>query len=411
MRVCIVGSLPPPLGGVATYCYNLSAELCKLGAEVTFFDTNPNVDKTIADEIHDYEMLKRPLSLSKIFRIFSLGPPRVFILFWIKLFRECFKYKKNLGIPGVLNVCVIALSLFIKFSEKKVDLIHTQHAYPRSLSALIVGDVLNIPVVVTIHASEFTAMKLKKLRALAIHICSAANYVISVSEHTKEAAKKAGVANEIEVIYLGVDASFHGNYDTSELKKNFNLVKEKVILYVGWLIERKGPQLLLEAIIKLKDLKEDNFKVFFIGPDHGLKEKMESHIKKLNLNQVYVIAAVDDITLRKFYSLADIFVFPTMTEDEGFGLVAVEAMASETVVIGSRIGAIPEVVRDNESGFLFTVGDSDDLANKISVLLRNDKLLRKMKKRDAEYVRQNFSWKFTAEATLQVYERVVCAYG
>ena len=409
MRVCIVGSLPRPLGGVATYCYNLSSELSKLGTEVTFFDRNPNKDKIIPKGLNDYEMLNGSLSVFlKIFSNLTLSSLRSFIFLWIKLFAECFKFRKNLSIPGILNVYIIALSLFFNCSEKNIDLIHTQHAYSRSLSSLIVGNVLNIPVVVTIFASEFTSLNLKKLRPLAIHICNSANHVISISEHTKKAAKKAGVNSEIEVIYLGVDTSFHSHYDISECRNKFNLVDEKVILYVGWLIERKGPLLLLEAVARLKD---GNFKVFFIGPDHGLKEKMESYIRKLNLNSVYVIGSVDDLTLRRFYSLSDIFVFPTMTEDEGFGLVAVEAMASETVVIGSRIGAIPEVVRENESGFLFDVGDSNDLANQISILLKNDEFLYKMKKRAAEYVRQNFSWNFTAKATLNVYEKVVCAYG
>jgi glycosyltransferase involved in cell wall biosynthesis len=405
LRVCIVGNLPLPIGGVATTCYNLSAQLHRLGVEVTFFDTDRNVNKTIPGGIYDYEMLKQ-LSVLKgilwIARSILSSSSRPLVS---RLFGECFKYGKNLGIGGVFSVSAIALFLFNKLSKKRVDLIHTQHAYPRSLSALMVGDVLNIPVVVTVHASEFTSEKIKKLRPVATHICNAADHVITPSRHTRDRVTRNGVTNNIEVIYPGVDASsFHANYDASGLRDKFHIKGENVILYVGWLVERKGPQLLLQAITKLK---ESNLKVFFIGPDHGLKERLENDAKKLNLNHVYVLGPVDDMTLKTFYSLADIFVFPTMTDDEGFGLVAAEAMASETAVIGSRIGAIPEVVQDNETGLLFNAGDADDLNNKISTLLHNEKLLSEMKTRGRGYVKENFSWALNAERTLRIYRDVL----
>jgi len=409
MKVCIVGSLPPPIGGVANHCYNLSKQLCNLGVEVTFFDTNPNQNKTVPEEIYDYEILSGLFNFYKIYSILSLGYSRVFLRLLNTLFRDCFKHKNRLKLRGIRDVCLITFFLFIKLSRKRVDLIHTQHAYPRSLSALLVGKALDMPVVVTIHASELTSMdsEIKTLRPLAVNICNVADYVISVSQHTKEVAKRAGVTNKIEVVYNGVDASFHGNYNVTDLKKRYNLINEKIILYVGWLIERKGPQILLEAVTKLK---KDNFKVFIIGPDHGLKDKLEFYIKKLNLNQVHLVGVVDDITLKKFYSLADIFVFPTITEDEGFGLVAVEAMASKTVVIGSKIAAIPEVVRDNESGFLFSPGDSDDLAKKIDLLLEKDELLHKMKQKATNFAKQTFSWELTAEKTFSLYQNVISKY-
>jgi len=409
LRVCMVGSLPLPLGGVATTCYNLSDQLHKLGVDVTFFDTNRNVRKIVPGGIYDYEMLEH-LSVLKgvlwiVRSVFSLSS----ILLLGRLSRECFRYSKNLGIGGILGVSVIASFLFNKLSKKRVDIIHTHHAYPRSLSALIVGNSLGIPVVVTIYASEFTSEKIKQRRPIATHICNAADRVISISKHTRDTAIMNGVVNAVEVIYLGVDtSSFHGSYDASELKRRFNINKEKVILYVGSLIERKGPQLLLEAA---NELKENNLKVFFIGPDHGLKEKLQNDAKKLNLNHVYVLGPVDDMTLKAFYSLADILVFPTMTDDEGFGLVAAEAMASETAVIGARIGAIPEVVQNNETGLLFNPRDAGDLNSKITMLLQNEKLLNEMKTRGREYVKQSFSWAFNAERILGIYRDVIHKYN
>jgi glycosyltransferase involved in cell wall biosynthesis len=404
----MVGSLPPPIGGVANHCYYLTKELNNLGVKITFFDTNPCENKSIPKGIYNYEMLKNFLSLITIYNIiliFKRKNLKKFIILNKNIFKKCIEFKKFFDKKDIHDVFIIALFLFFKLSKNKVDIIHSQHAYLRSLSALIVGNTFNIPVIITIHASELTSkdIKIQKLQPVIIDLLNNANKVISVSKQTKKVAKKKGVNNEIITIYNGVDSSFNENYNTEDLKTRYNITTEKIILYVGWLIERKGPKVILEAVSKIRD---NNYKVFLIGPDHGFKNVLEKYIKEFSLNQVNLIGVVDDITLKKFYSLTDIFVFPTITQDEGFGLVAVEAMASETVVIGSRIAAIPEVVKDNISGYLFTPGDSKELTKIIEMLLKNDKILNTMKKKAKEFVNKNFSWKLNAKKTLNIYHEV-----
>ncbi|MFC1925712.1 glycosyltransferase family 4 protein [Chloroflexota bacterium] len=410
LKVCMVGSFPPPIGGVATVCYNISAQLSRLGVEVFFFDTNSSADKTIPDGICDYEVMKpasgRRIAVGMLKGLLSPAYPG----FLVRLFRECFRYRKNLGVNGILNIFMVAVSLFNKLSRNSVDLVNTHHAYSRSLAALVVGRSLGLPVVVTLYASEFTSSALGSLRPMATYICNAGDSVICISEHTASVARKNGVTANLEVVYLGVNTDiFRSDLDVSELKNKFSINGDKVILYTGWLIERKGAHLLLQAVKELKEVKQDRMQVFLIGPDHGLKQSLESEARSLESDQlrIHVLGPVDDRTLRSFYTLADFLVFPTMTDDEGFGLVAVEAMASGTPVIGSRIGAIPEVIRDKETGLLFAPGDSSDLARKINMLLQDVKLLNRMKGRTREYVEVNFSWEATASKTASIYRETV----
>ena len=256
IAVCIVGSLPHPIGGVATYCYNLSKQLCKLGLSVDFFDTNYNRKKKIPEGIARYEMLSQKTIFDRLFWLIKIAFRISSLELTARVIYECLQYAIYLRISGIINVCIVTFSLYDFIKHRKVDLIHTQHAYLRSLGSLIVGKTLKIPVVVTIFSSEFTSSSLKKLRTVASHICNKANYIISISEHAKNIARKNKVYNSITVNYLGVDSSyFDYKSNLEELKIKYKISNETVILYVGWLTERKGPQILLESITIIKSKK------------------------------------------------------------------------------------------------------------------------------------------------------------
>ncbi|MNJ40437.1 Spore coat protein SA [compost metagenome] len=98
-----------------------------------------------------------------------------------------------------------------------------------------------------------------------------------------------------------------------------------------------------------------------------------------------------------WYNLADIVVVPS-GEDEAFGLVNVEAMASAVPVVASRVGGIPEVVIDGESGRLLPPASMpNDLADCIVSLLGSEEERRRMGKAGRELARRRFRWHHTAE--------------
>jgi glycosyltransferase involved in cell wall biosynthesis len=111
---------------------------------------------------------------------------------------------------------------------------------------------------------------------------------------------------------------------------------------------------------------------------------------------VHVIGEVDAEQVDAFYRLADIFVFPTITEDEGFGLVAAEAAASGCAIVASRIGAIPEVVSEGVNATLVPPNDAAALAGALTRLIEDERR-RSSYQEGSPGVARKFSWRQTAD--------------
>jgi glycosyltransferase involved in cell wall biosynthesis len=110
------------------------------------------------------------------------------------------------------------------------------------------------------------------------------------------------------------------------------------------------------------------------------------------MERVRFLGYVSDETLAGVYANATLFVLPS--QDEGFGLPALEAMASGTPVIVSDGGALPEVV--GEAGMMFCLSNPEGLANALRECLSNDKLRCELKEKGLGRA-QEFSWQTTAE--------------
>ncbi|KPL16658.1 MAG: hypothetical protein AMJ92_12630 [candidate division Zixibacteria bacterium SM23_81] len=127
-------------------------------------------------------------------------------------------------------------------------------------------------------------------------------------------------------------------------------------------------------------------------------------------HQVLMIEEVEHELLPQFYNLADIFVFPTVMKTEGFGIVALESMACGTPVIASRIGGIPEVVREDQTGFLFEPGNFQELSEKINVLLADDAMRANLGRAGRELVESEYTWTVVAQKTLDIYRAAIMNY-
>jgi N-acetyl-alpha-D-glucosaminyl L-malate synthase BshA len=106
-----------------------------------------------------------------------------------------------------------------------------------------------------------------------------------------------------------------------------------------------------------------------------------------------------------YLSAADVLLLPS--EQESFGLAALEAMACEVPVIASRVGGVPEVVTDGETGFLSEVGDVKKMADDAARLLTNEKLRREMGKRARESAIARYRTDIVIPQYIDFYERVL----
>jgi N-acetyl-alpha-D-glucosaminyl L-malate synthase BshA len=110
-----------------------------------------------------------------------------------------------------------------------------------------------------------------------------------------------------------------------------------------------------------------------------------------------------------YLSAADVLLLPS--EQESFGLAALEAMACEVPVIASRVGGLPEVVTDGETGFLSDVGDVDKMAQDAAKLLTDAVLRREMGKRARESAVSRYRTDIVIPKYLEFYERVLQKSG
>lgn len=146
-----------------------------------------------------------------------------------------------------------------------------------------------------------------------------------------------------------------------ERKINSEL-KGLTIGFVSRIERGKGWDTFLKAVKILKD-GGINLKILLVGGGSQVPLLCDE-ISKLGLLEIERLDRQPYTELPKVYDKIDLFVFPTKLV-ESLGLVGLEAMASSTPIIGSRIGGLQDYIKDGENGFFFTAGDENDLANKI----------------------------------------------
>ena len=133
---------------------------------------------------------------------------------------------------------------------------------------------------------------------------------------------------------------------------------------------------------------------------------------------VRFVGQVSDRELEELYRTARVVVLPSVHEtcygkrveiSELLGLSVLEAMASGTPVIASRIGGVPEVVADGETGFLVEPGNVSELRDRLEQVLANDDLRERMGANARQHVVERFTWDRCAERCLAAYEDVIGA--
>jgi glycogen synthase len=308
-----------------------------------------------------------------------------------------------------------ALSVGLAMARDPVaaDVVHT-HTWYVGLGGMLTQAIHDLPLVVTLHSLEpLRPWKADQLgtgyavstwaERLAVE---RAERVIAVSAQMRaDILSHFQVAPErVVVIHNGVDADAFRRTEAREVLARHQ-VREPYVLFVGRISEQKGIFQLLEAARALPD--EVSLVLCASSPDTPeLAARLQAAVAgRPRVQWINAMLPVSEVV--QLYSHAAVFACPSIYEP--FGLINLEAMACGTPVVASRVGGIPEVVVDGETGWLVPPGDPAALAEALRVSLADPTRARRMGEAGRRRVEAHFSWDRIAEHTLAVYREAIAA--
>lgn len=286
-----------------------------------------------------------------------------------------------------------ALALATKMAEvaetKGLDLLHCHYAIPHSVSAFLAKSMLHprrLPVVTTLHGTDITLVGSdRSYLPITRFSIDQSDGVTAVSQFLKEATINViGVKNKIEVIYNFVNCNKYRPSSNQQLKKHFAPNGEKILIHVSNFRAVKRPadvveifqrvQVELPTVLLMVGDGPERSKAEWSARDNGIEEKVHFLGKQDNIEELI--------------GLSDLLLLPS--ENESFGLVALEAMACEVPVVASRVGGLPEVITDGVEGFLVEPQDVTNMAARALYILSDESRRREMGARARETAHVRF---------------------
>ncbi len=363
----------PHLGGVESHVLELSKKLMDFGHEV--FVVTTKLEDTKSEEIIEGVPVKR------------IEPLTIFLSTPI--------------VPGIRDV----------LSKGDYDILHS-HSPPPLMSFFGVrsSKKKDVPFVLTYHCDLEIPHTFGPLivnlyqRTFGTYTVSKADKIITTTT-SYGATSKAVWHQDADIIPNAVDEErFHPSNDGSQIRKKLGLEDEKLITYVGRIVYHKGLEYFVRAA---KFLEDENVKFLLVGTG-DFRSELEDMIKREGLEDKVMFAGrVPNEDLPNYYAATDIFVLPSVSRLEAFGIVALEAMASCVPVIVSDIPGVRDVIVEGKHGLLAEPMNSENLAGKIRTLIENPDMAERMGKNGRKRVEERFTWSKVADEIEEVYESLL----
>lgn len=288
--------------------------------------------------------------------------------------------------------------------EYDIDIIHAHYAVPHAVAAILARDMTRLvpkpAVVTTLHGTDVTLVGIDRayLRTTQYSI-ERSEVVTAVSHYLAQATLDMAVTREIVVIPNAVDHQRFYPRRLPQLRLRYAHPDEKLLVHVSNFRPIKRT---LDVIRIFREVSEQlGARLLMIGDGPERPHAVELASRLGVSGRVAFLGSFPRV--EELLAISDLFVLPS--SQESFGLAALEAMASGVPVIATRIGGIPEVVSDQETGLLFDVGDVAGMAQGTLRLLGDQALYARMAAAARARAVNTFSETTVVPKYLEAYER------
>jgi glycosyltransferase involved in cell wall biosynthesis len=276
----------------------------------------------------------------------------------------------------------------------RIDTIHAHWLIPQGLVAIAARACSrqSPKIICTSHGGDLFGLSGKLLTAVKCAIINRVDRLAVVSHAMRDYAYALTTRRDIDVIPMGVDLI--DQFTPTEAPRNTH-----TILFVGRLVEKKGVRYLILAMEEiLKVHPQTNLLIVGDGPDKSALEELAKETGAAS--HIRFLGPLENNLLQEQYRQAAIFAAPSVIakggDQEGLGLVFVEALGCECAVVASDLPAIRDIIIDGVTGVICKQRDSADLANKVISLLDNPNLRMMLAKAGRCHVVERFDWEIVA---------------
>ena len=319
--------------------------------------------------------------------VYRIGGGKLFFPFFA-FWKARQLHKKN-GYDSVWSIMANRAgfaALFFKFWHPKV----------KYLLTLQEGDTLDYPEKRMGLAKIFIGGLFKK-------VFTKADYIQAISNYLADWARNMGAKALVEVVPNGVDL----NNLKSKISNLKNADKNsKVIITTSRLVRKNGIDTLIKAMAELRvQHRMSNIKLQILG-DGPDEKKLKDLAKELKVDDiVQFLGHIEPEYVYEYLTVADIFVRPSRSE--GLGSSFLEAMGAGLPIIGTKMGGIPDFLKDGETGLFCKVDDPKDLAEKIKKLMMDEDLARRIAENGRRLVLEKYDWNDIAQRMEEIFAKLL----
>ena len=298
------------------------------------------------------------------------------------------------------------------FRQLKPDILHS-HLVHADFHGGVAGWLARVPLLVSSRHND-DPFRSVGITAFLIRLNNRIfHQFVAISKHMRRFSEEVERIDpdKIRTVHYGLEPSSAATIDLradlrADLHGEFKLEPGPVLVCVARLVPQKGHIHLLRALVQVRG-EVPAVRLVLLG-DGTIRADLEQIVRDLAL-QANVCFAGWRTDAARLLGGADIFVLPSLWE--GFGLVLLEAMAASLPIVASKVGAIPEIVADNETGLLVEPGAEEALSRALIKLLASPALRVQMGAQGCRRLEQEFSVSKMVEAIETIYNQLAVKEG